>query len=69
MVPYWFIHTNIQHYKFQQPGNYDFSEVTFSSYIAHILGKLALLHFRTPLGLGLGLRQSFQPRFFMMSHQ
>ena len=29
----------------------------------------ALLHFRTPLGLGLGLRQSFQPRFFMMSHQ
>ena len=29
----------------------------------------ALLHFRTPLGLGLGLRQSFQLRFFMMSHQ
>ena len=33
------------------------------------LGNSALLHFRTPLGLGLGLRQSFQLRFFMMSHQ
>ena len=27
--------------------------------------KSALLYFRTPLGLGLGLRQSFQLRFFM----
>ena len=29
----------------------------------------ALLHFRTPLGVGLGLRQSFQQRFFMIRHQ
>ena len=26
---------NIQHYKFQQPGYYDFSAVTFSNYITH----------------------------------
>ena len=26
--------------KFQQPGYYDFSAVTFSNYITHILGNL-----------------------------
>ena len=30
-----FIDTNIQHYKFQQPGHYDFSAVTFSNCITH----------------------------------
>ena len=29
---------NIRHCKFQQPGCYDFSAVTFSNYITHILG-------------------------------
>ena len=41
-VPYLFIDTDIQHYKFQQPGYYDFHAVTFSNYIAHILGNLWL---------------------------
>ena len=33
-MPYWFINTNLQHYKFQQPG-YDFNAATFSNYITH----------------------------------
>ena len=37
-MPYWFIDTNTQHYKFQQPGYYDFNTVIFSNYITHILG-------------------------------
>ena len=28
--------------KFQQPGYYDFSAVTFSNYVTHILGNLSL---------------------------
>ena len=34
------IDTIMQHYKFQQPGYYDFSAATFSNYITHILGML-----------------------------
>ena len=34
--------TNVQHYKFQQPGYYDFSAVNFSNYITHILGNPSL---------------------------
>ena len=30
----------VQHCKFQQPGYYDFSVVTFLDYITHMLGNL-----------------------------
>ena len=32
--------SNIQHYKFEQPGYYNFSAVTFSNFITQILGNL-----------------------------
>ena len=32
--------TKIYNTKFQQPGYYDFSSVTFSNYLTHILGNL-----------------------------
>ena len=34
------IYLCIRHCKFQPPGYYDFSAVTFSNYITHILGNL-----------------------------
>ena len=33
------IHFRLQYCKFQQPGYYDFSAVTFSNYITHILSE------------------------------
>ena len=36
-VSYWFMDTNIQHFKVQRHGYYDFSAVTFSNYITYIL--------------------------------
>ena len=34
------IYFGVRHCKFQQPSYYDFTAVTFSNYITHILGNL-----------------------------
>ena len=40
--PYWFIDTNIQNCKFQQPAYYHFSVVTFSNSVTHILALVGI---------------------------